>query len=469
MKMLRIKFFLIGMVVFLLTGCGNGGGSSNGSSGADGGNLVLPVSDALRSVVLGDGAEGLLTDKYDVLGTSGFFYIRKLMLGNEVAYKDTYSSPPRLTLPTRFILPIGKMTGCYACHRFDYTVPSANPHVKTPVILPATTETAAESGKLTRLTDDGGMDINGMWSPDGKYIAWVSNKGGSYQIWLMDNDGRNKRQVTQGSALHGWQEWSPDGTRLVYWEHNETTGKSAIRTSKPDGSDIVTIVESSEALDRPVWRPDGKHIAYGGQTGGNWDIWVASSDGKASYRLTSGADMETNPKWSPDGARLAYKMAPIGDYPLTREYFMTFPNGFNSPVIQGWDGPQSIQMSDWSPDGKLITYTAEAVSSSSGEPKVSYLAVVGDINGGSLVKLSGGRTLGDRGPVFSPDGRRIAFWSWDLSYRATLWVVNTDGTNLRQLTYAGFDMYPRWSPDGSKLLFESSRSGNMDIWVIAAE
>ena len=83
--------------------------------------------------------------------------------------------------------------------------------------------------------------------------------------------------------------------------------------------------------------------------------------------------------------------------------------------------------------------------------------------------LSGKRTLGDRGSVFSPDGRRIAFWAWDLNYRATLWIVNADGTNLRQKTFAGFDMNPRWSPDGTKLLFESSRNGNMDIWIMSAD
>jgi len=465
MKMLRIKFILIGMVVFLLIGCGSGGGNSNGSSGADGGNPVLPVSESLRSAILGEEAPGLSTDKYELGGVSGFFYTKIYDLGT----RSDYKSPPRLSLPTRFIVPIGAISGCYNCHRLNYPVPSTNPQVKIPVTLPATTETEAERGKLTRLTDDAGMDINGVWSPDGKYIAWVSNKTGAYQIWVMNSDGSGKHQVTSGAALHAWPEWSPDGTRLAYWEYDETTRRSAIRTSKTDGSDVATIVESQEALDRPAWRPDGKYIAYGAVTGASWDIWAGSSDGKELYRLTNELHMETNPKWSPDGTRLAYKVGPIGDYPLTIEYFMSFPNGFSSPAIQGWNGPQSIQMSDWSPDGRQITYTAEAVNDASGAEKVSYLAVVGNINGGSPVTLSNRKTLSDRDPVFAPDGKRIAFWAWDLNYRATLWIVNADGTSLKQITYAGFDMNPRWSPDGKKLLFESSRSGNMDIWSMAVD
>jgi len=469
MKKQGIKLVCIGIIAISLSLIGCGGGSDTGISTDS--SLTPPVSDALRSAILGEGMAGLSTDKYDLRGTSGFFffYVRIYELGNEVGNKNNYVSPPRLTLPTRFIIPNAKINSCYTCHRLNYSVPSSNPQVKVPVNLPATTETEAEHGKLIRLTEDAGIDINGMWSPDGRYIAWVSDRTGGWQIWVMDSDGKNQRQITQGNAIHAWPEWSPDGTRLVYWEHDEATGKSAIKTSKIDGSDIATIVESQGALDRPVWRPDGKYIAYAAQTGGSWDIWVGSSDGKEHYRLTSEDDMETNPKWSPDGKRLAYKVALFGDYPLTIEYFMSFPNGFNSPVIQGWNGPQSIQMNDWSPDGRLITYTAEAVSYSSGEDKVTYLAVVGDTNGGYPVILSKDKTLGDRGPVFSPDGKRIAFWAWDLNYRATLWMVNTDGTSLRQVTYAGFDMNPRWSPDGSKLLFESGRSGNMDIWIMSVD
>jgi Tol biopolymer transport system component len=80
--------------------------------------------------------------------------------------------------------------------------------------------------------------------------------------------------------------------------------------------------------------------------------------------------------------------------------------------------------------------------------------------------LSNGSTLGDRGPVFSPDSEKIAFWAWDKSYRATIWIVDADGDNLNQLTSQGFDMYPRWHPNGNTMLFESNRMGNMDIWTV---
>lgn len=207
---------------------------------------------------------------------------------------------------------------------------------------------------------------------------------------------------------------------------------------------------------------------------GNWDVWAARSDGSASYRLTTSADMESNPLWSPDGTKLAFKVAPsTGQYTLTEEYFLTFENGISSPTTHAWSGPESIQMSGWSPDGTKIAYTAEAVSGASGADRVSYVAVVSDVAlAGSIASasndtiLSGGMTLGDRGPVFSPDGKKIAFWGWDTSYKATVWLYDLETSSITQRTRSGFDSYPRWSPDGRKILFESNRSGNLDLWVI---
>jgi TolB protein len=262
----------------------------------------------------------------------------------------------------------------------------------------------------------------------------------------------------------------------VYWEYDAKTGFSTIRTVRPDGSGEVTIVESADALDRPVWSPDGAFIAYAAQSGNNWDIWLANSDGQEHYRLTDDQKMETNPKWRPDGLGLAYKVARTSDYNLTEEYYISLEKGIDDAEIFIWDGPQSVQLSDWSPDGSQIAYTAEVESNASGQAQISYLAVISDATLGRFFAkgrdskiLSLDQTLGDRGPVFSPDGRQIAFWAWDKSYRATLWVVNSDGSNLRQITTTGYDMYPQWSPSSDMLLFESNRSGNMDIWVISVD
>jgi Tol biopolymer transport system component len=185
--------------------------------------------------------------------------------------------------------------------------------------------------------------------------------------------------------------------------------------------------------------------------------------------------METNPLWHPGGDVIAYKVAPNKEYNLTIENFVSIKNGFDNPAYRIWDGIKSIQMNDWSPDGTRIAYTAECVTNASGKDRVSYLAVVnpvaltGSKTAGTPVILSAGVTLGDRGPVFSPAGDKVAFWAWDKHYRATLWVADSDGTDLKRLTDQGFDMYPQWCPDGKSILFESGSSGQVDIWTVAVD
>jgi Tol biopolymer transport system component len=427
---------------------------------------VAPVSEQFRAAVSGnsmggpDGKfyriswEGVIDKSTYGISTDGFYF----------------PFPERHTLPTRFLVPNSNIPACYACHRLTGPVPTGAPQVQ-PVNMPAT-EATEDGLVLKRLTDDPANDLTGIWRPDGEKIAWVSDRSGSYQIWVMNRDGSEEQQVTRGPGIHAWHMWSPNSDRLVYWGYDEQTKQSAISTCLEDGTDEIIVVESEEALDKPVFSPDGQYIAYAAETNGNWNIWVARSDGSEFFQLTDDPQMETNPLWRPDGMALAYKACASGDYGLCGEEFLTFENGFDQPTIFKWNGPKSIQMYDWSPDGEKIAYTAEIVTNASGEDRVSYLAMVDRItleNGNTTNRaevLSKRSTLGDRGPVFSPDSKKIAFWSWDKAYRATLWIAEADGENLLQLTTQGFDMYPRWHPEGNTLVFESNRMGNMDIWTV---
>jgi Tol biopolymer transport system component len=457
------------IIITLISGCGTMFRASE-----------PPISDDLMFSILGNGMLGPNGSLYEI-SPDDFIFMRQYKLKTT---GDFDRIPSRLTLPTRFIIPIGWMGTCYTCHRLDYSVPPENTQLINPVNLPATETPKAESRRLTQITNDPGNDINAQWNPDGTRIAWTSDRSGNWQVWVMDlvikadSDIENLEQhpVVPNGSIQGWAEWSPDGTRLVYWEYDENTRTSAIRTVHPDGNDVVTIVEFGDALDRPVWSPDGKYIAYASQIGNNWIIWLATSDGQERFQLTDDPKMETNPKWRPDGLGLAYKIARTSDYNLTKEYYLSLKKGIDEVEYFFWDGPQSVQLSDWSPDGTQIVYTAEVETDVTGQPQITYSAVISDSTLGrffskgreSLI-LSQKQTLGDRGPVFSPDGSQIAFWAWDRLYRATLWTVNTDGSNLKQITTAGFDMYPQWSPSGDMLLFESGRSGNMDIWAILVD
>ncbi len=428
------------------------------------------MGSAFEYAVLGSGMAGPDGRFYEV-SRDGLIHKSTYSLGIQGYY---FPFPSRLTVPTRVIVPNANIPSCYTCHRLYGPVPAQEPIIKTPVEFSASSMTEKEKTVLTRLTFDAADDLGGVWSPDSKKIAWVSGRPGAYQIWVMNSDGTGKQQLTN-NGLNGWPQWSPDGSRLVFWSYDSVNGKHAIKLISADGIGIKTLVESSEHLDRPQWSPDGRHIAYTAVQNGNWDVWAITVDNAGaitnSYRLTTDPQMESNPLWHPNGNFISYKVAPLGDYNLTEENFLSLVNGLANPEVYKWNGPESVQMNAWSPDGKKIAYTVEGINQAVGIDRITYMAVVSDVTtqGQNVVTfntkvVSKGITLGDRGPVFSPDSTKVVFWAWDSSFRATLWLYNLETNSLYQLTSFGMDMYPQWSPDGQKILFESSRSGNMDLW-----
>lgn len=386
-----------------------------------------------------------------------------------------FTFPDRLTLPTRVIVPIGKNPSCYSCHRLGYPTVPGNTDNKIMFDPAETNGKATHPAGTKQLTASAGQDQNGLWSPDGKRIAFVSDRTGTSHIWLMDADGSNVHQLSSGEEVHAWPEWSPDGRSIVAWSFDPQNSTYNIKLFTLENGSGKTLVSSRQMLDRPTFHPDGSMIAYGAQTRGNWDIWLLTLPSGDVTRLTSKPLMETNPHWTDDGKVLSYKVAPTtGAYNLTGENFMTFENGYTKPVIHKWQGPESVQMNDWSPDGAKITYTAEVISNASGKERVSYAAMVSDLHlEKDLAKttndrlLTNGCSLGDRGPVFSPDGSKIAFWAWNTDNTASIWLYDVADDHARQLTSGGLDMYPQWSPDGSTLLFETNLEGQIDLMAIS--
>ncbi len=226
-------------------------------------------------------------------------------------------------------------------------------------------------------------------------------------------------------------------------------------------------------LDRPVpgFSSQRQVVAYAAQSNGNWDIWLVEVAKGKPRRLASEAQMESNPLWSNDSKMLGYKVATAtGTYNLTGQYFMRFGKDYTVPNTYKWNGPESVQMNHWSPDGSHIAYTGEVISNASGRDQVSYVAMVSDLKLNRLQAitsstrlLANGCTLGDRRPVFSPKEDKIAFWSWNKDNKASIWLYDLKPSTSKALTSGGIDMYPQWSPDGSTVLFETSIDNQIDL------
>jgi len=399
---------------------------------------------------------------YESFGTN---FIFKRTSYDESATDFVYKYSDRLALPTRLILPVENSASCLSCHRLDY------PAIASGEEIPSTATMDAEIS-VTNLTSDSADDILPSWSFKDE-IFWLSDRSGSYQLWVMDSMGNNKRQLTNENGDVVYYDVNRDGNNVVYSTYDETSLSFNIKVLDLNSNTATEIISSENIIDRPELSPDEKWIAYAQKNDNNWDIFVIPAEGGSPIRLTVSENMDTNPRWSPDGTIIAYKTAPVsGDYNLTTQNFIQF-NSDNGELekIYHWEGVQSIQMSDWRPDGSGIVYTAEIVRYIDGDPLVTYAAVYSDVvlrkdKAVAYPVMLSEDTIGDRGAVFSPVADKVAFWSWEADGTSAIRIYDLATEKSTKVTEGGFAFYPAWSHDGEKIAFESYTNNQRDIKII---
>ncbi len=256
-------------------------------------------------------------------------------------------------------------------------------------------------------------------------IAYTFTNGtNNMEIRLINLDGSADRSFTDLQVSVNHSDWSPDGQKLVLVKYMDRTFTTwSIHVFNADGSNLVRLTDTTGAADsEPAWSPDNGRILFSRvyfTTNNQYDssLWLMNADGSDLHMVV--ADGFAG-KWSPDGTRIIYSSDKTGN----QEIYTSNP-----------DGTDEIQ----------ITYT---------DTDESY-------------------------PSWSPDGTQIAFiissglWNSDASVLTfEIYVMNADGSDWRQLTdNDALDGNPRWSPDGSQLLFASDRAdaGHFDIYVMNAD
>jgi TolB protein len=245
------------------------------------------------------------------------------------------------------------------------------------------------SGEITQLTKDG-ENIEARWSSDGSRIAYACNLSGqNYQLCTMNADGSNQAQVTTNAFLDFSPDWSPDGKFLVFVSNEQP--QAHIYTLNLQTGERKRLVNKEGNESAPRWSPDGSKILYMADRGGLWNLYTIHPDGTNEEQVTeSGKD--DRPAWSSDGKKIAF-----------RRQVLFFPNFSGQEVlIADADGQNPVQLTfndrldSWpafSPDGKWVVYTTDSSND-------SYLLVV-PTAGGSPAPLYKGGVLG-RGPDWIP-------------------------------------------------------------------
>jgi Tol biopolymer transport system component len=274
---------------------------------------------------------------------------------------------------------------------------------------------------LERLTRTRAWEDRAEWSPDGRRLAFsLSNRDGSREeIWSMSADGTDRRALTRFRSISAAPAWSPDG-RIAFF---------TFRDFPPPASD-----------EEPPPPPE---------------LYSMTADGGDLQRLTNDMVAQTDPAWSPDGGTIAY--IPFGgpdgfDLAL---YVMNRDGTGQRPLLD-FSAKRSINNANWSPDGRRLVFeliTGRPSGRSAGD-RQSDIAVI-DADGTGLRRLT--RTAAfETHPVWSPDGRRIAFTSdrhakgkelEPLGPAFELYTMRADGGDVRRVTRNRVpDLHPNWQP-----------------------
>ena len=241
-----------------------------------------------------------------------------------------------------------------------------------------------ETKRVRQLTRSAApAEFNGFpdWSPDGRRIAFASNRdGGSLDLYAMDADGGSLTRLTDSPGLEHSPAWSPQGDEIAFV--SVTNGVAGIDVIRIDGSGLRRIGPTPAY--HPAWSPDAGWIAFLSGEPNRWDIYVMRADGTEVHQLTHTEADESSVQWSPDGEHLAF------DAVLRTNFDLYVMRADGSEMRRLTEGEAVDARPEWSPDANRLVFhtTRDGGSVGGSEVREEFELYLMDLSDGAVTRLT---------------------------------------------------------------------------------
>jgi len=309
---------------------------------------------------------------------------------------------------------------------------------------------ASRGGTPVKLTNGPKRDDTPRWSPDGKRIAFISDRDGKPQIWLIDIEGGEASEVTEVKTGVAGFEWSPVGQKIAMIVPDGPTDEETKKIKEHDDVRVVDqdykwthvylldvaakqtkqLTSGNQTVDDFCWSPDGKQIAYSTQPTprirdrNNTDISVIAVEGGQIRKLVERNGADSSPQWSPDGNELAFNSSNGVTGFNAQTFLCLVPSTGGTPRVISKSFDDGIQSFDWAADGKGLYFTAGRGVTQ----QLFYISKSGEVKAIS----SGEQVFG--GFSFSKDSTQMAFLAQSATSAAEVYLSPTSRFEPAKLT-----------------------------------
>ncbi len=321
-------------------------------------------------------------------------------------------------------------------------------------------------GDPIRLTDSPADELTPRWSPDGRHIAFLSDRGTGTNVYLIPALGGAERKLAEVHtswleapmetlAALGAAPWSPDATELLF-SRLQPTGEMAVwKISLNTGMQTQLTRPPPGTVDHYAsWSFDGGRIAFGQNQGGKQSLWLMDARGGEPELLLGDDYLNMTPAWSADGHRLVFVSNRSGPWNLWEievgsRRLRQLTSGAETAILPTISSTGPIAYTPYSHQIDLYWGPVD-------QPQETHQRLTA-------------HTRNNFGGRVSPDGRQVLYQS-DRTGNYELWLLDRATGAERQLTdHPAWDAMADWAPDGREIVFLSNREGALQVWVLALE